>query len=74
MNKYQKAAALDLIKIVAIVVAVSVTMNVLAMYFTVPQILIGLGILLMSYTGYNLFQIRVDQLKTLDEIRESRSK
>ena len=74
MNKYQKAAALDLIKIVAIVVAVSITMNVLAMYFTVPQILIGLGILLMSYTGYNLFQIRVDQLKTLDEIRESRSK
>jgi hypothetical protein len=74
MNKYQKAAALDLIKIVAIVVAVSITMNVLAMYFTVPQILIGLGILLMSYTGYNLFQMRVDQLRTLDEIRESRSK
>jgi hypothetical protein len=74
MNKYQKAAALDLIKIVAIVVAVSITMNVLAMYFTVPQILIGLGILLMSYTGYNLFQMRVDQLKSLDEIRESRSK
>jgi hypothetical protein len=74
MNKYQKAAALDLIKIVAIVVAVSITMNVLAMYFTVPQILIGLGILLMSYTGYNLFQMRVDQLRTLDEIQESRSK
>jgi hypothetical protein len=74
MNKYQKAAALDLIKIVAIVVAVSITMNILAMYFTVPQILIGLGILLMSYTGYNLFQMRVDQLRTLDEIRESRSK
>jgi hypothetical protein len=74
MNKYQKAAALDLIKIVAVVVAVSITMNILAMYFTVPQILIGLGILLMSYTGYNLFQMRVDQLRTLDEIRESRSK
>ena len=74
MNKYQKAAALDLIKIVAIVVAVSITMNVLAMYFTVPQILIGLGILLMSYTGYNLFQMRVDQLRTLDEIQENRSK
>jgi hypothetical protein len=44
------------------------------MYFTVPQILIGLGILLMSYTGYNLFQMRVDQLKSLDEILESRSK
>jgi hypothetical protein len=74
MNKYQKAAALDLIKITGIVVATGVTMNILSLYFTVPQILIGLGILLMSYTGYNLFQMRVDQLRTLDEIRESRSK
>ena len=74
MNKYQKAAALDLIKITGIVVAVSVTLNILALYFTVPEILIGLGILLMSYTGYNLFQLRVDQLKTLDEIRERQSK
>jgi hypothetical protein len=74
MNKYQKAAALDLIKIVAIVVAVSITMNILALYFTVSQILIGLGLILMAYTGYNLFQMRVDQLKSLDEIRENRSK
>jgi hypothetical protein len=74
MNKYQKAAALDLIKITGIVVATSVTMNILAMYFTVPQILIGLGLILMAYTGYNLFQMRVDQLKSLDEIRENRSK
>ena len=74
MNKYQKAAALDLIKIAGIVVATGVTMNILALYFTVPQILIGLGILLMSYTGYNLFLMRVDQLKSLDEIRERQSK
>jgi NADH:ubiquinone oxidoreductase subunit K len=74
MNKYQKAAALDLIKITGIVVTVSVTLNILALYFTVPEILIGLGILLMTYTGYNLFQLRVDQLKTLDEIRERQSK
>ena len=74
MNKYQKAAALDLIKITGIVVATSVTLNILALYFTVPQILIGLGLILMAYTGYNLFQIRVDQLKTLDEIRERQSK
>jgi NADH:ubiquinone oxidoreductase subunit K len=74
MNKYQKAAALDLIKITGIVVTVSITMNILALYFTVPEILIGLGILLMSYTGYNLFQLRVDQLKTMDEIRERQSK
>jgi hypothetical protein len=74
MNKYQKAAALDLIKITGIVVAVSITMNILALYFTVAQILIGLGLILMAYTGYNLFLLRVDQLKTLDEIRERQSK
>jgi hypothetical protein len=74
MNKYQKAAALDLIKITGIVVTVSVTLNILALYFTVPQILIGLGLILMAYTGYNLFQLRVDQLRTLDEIRERQSK
>jgi NADH:ubiquinone oxidoreductase subunit K len=72
MNKYQKAAALDLIKIVAIVAATGITMNILALYFTVPQILIGLGIVLMTYTGYNLFQMRVDQLKTLDELNRDR--
>jgi NADH:ubiquinone oxidoreductase subunit K len=74
MNKYQKAAALDLVKITGIVIATGITMNILALYFTVPEILIGMGILLMTYTGYNLFQLRVDQLKSLDEIRERQSK
>jgi hypothetical protein len=74
MNKYQKAAALDLVKITAIVVATSVTLTVLAQLFTVPQILIGLGLILMTYTGYNLFQMRVDQLKSMDEIRDRQSK
>jgi hypothetical protein len=74
MNKYQKAAALDLIKITGIVVTVSITLNILALYFTVPEILIGLGLILMAYTGYNLFLLRVDQLKSIDEIRERQSK
>ena len=74
MNKYQKAAALDLIKITGIVVTVSITLNILALYFTLPEILIGLGLILMTYTGYNLFLMRVDQLKSLDEIRERQSK
>jgi hypothetical protein len=74
MNKYQKAAALDLVKITGIVVTVSITLNILALYFTVPEILIGLGMILMIYTGYNLFLMRVDQLKSMDEIRERQSK
>jgi hypothetical protein len=74
MNKYQKAATLDILKLVAIGVIVGATMNMLALYFTLSQILFGLGMILMTYTGYILFQLRVDQLKTLDEIRENRSK
>jgi hypothetical protein len=74
MNKYQKAATLDILKLVAIGVIVGATMNILALYFTLAQILFGLGMTLMAYTGYILFQLRVDQLKTLDEIRERQSK
>ena len=74
MNKYQKAATLDILKLVAIGVGVGVTMNILTLYFTLAEILFGLGMILMAYTGYNLFQLRVDQLKTLDEIRERQSK
>ena len=74
MNKYQRAATLDIIKLVALGLVVGVTMNILALYFTLPQILFGMGMILMTYTGYILFQLRVDQLKTLDEIRERQSK
>ncbi len=72
MNKYQKAAALDLIKITGIVVAVGVSMGILALYFTPAQILMGLCFGLLGYTGYNLYLIRVDQHKTLDELNQSR--
>lgn len=72
MNKYQKAATLDILKVVAIGVAVGVTLNILALYFTLPQILFGLGMIGMTYTGYILFQIRVDQYKTLDELNRDR--
>jgi uncharacterized membrane protein len=73
MNKYQKAAALDLLKITGIVVTVGITLNIIALYLTIPQMLAGLMVLLMCYTGYTLFQIRVDQHKTLDELN-NRSK
>jgi hypothetical protein len=45
-------------------------MNILALYFTVPEILAGLAVVLMLYTGYTLFQIRVDQHRTLDELNK----
>jgi hypothetical protein len=72
MNKYQKAAALDLLKITGIVVATGITLNIIALYLTVPQILAGIMVLLMCYTGYTLFQLRVDQHRTLDELTKDR--
>jgi hypothetical protein len=74
MNKYQKAALVDILKMVSIGLGVGITLNILARYFTVPEILFGMGMILMSYLGYTLFQIRVDQYRTLDEIRERQSK
>jgi uncharacterized membrane protein YczE len=72
MNKYQKAALVDILKMVAIGLGVGITLNILALYFTAPQILFGIGMILMAYLGYTLFQIRVDQHKTLDELNNSR--
>jgi uncharacterized membrane protein len=72
MNKYQKAAALDLIKITGIVIATGITMNILAVFLTVPQIITALMFALLIYTGYTLFQIRVDQHKSLDELTRDR--
>jgi hypothetical protein len=72
MNKYQKAALVDILKMVAIGLGVGITLNILALYFTAPQILFGMGMILMAYLGYTLFQIRVDQHRTLDELNNSR--
>ena len=72
MNKYQRAASLDILKVLAIGVALGVVLSTLNLYFTLPQILFGLGMIAMTYTGYILFQIRVDQYKTLDELNKDR--
>lgn len=72
MDKYQKAAALDLIKMTGIVVAVSLGFNILVAYFTAMQIITGGMVLLLAYTGYTLFNIRVDQHRALDELNKDR--
>ena len=72
MDKYQKAAALDLIKVALIAVAVSVTVSIIASYLTASQIIMSLAFVLLVYCGYNLFKIRVDQLRTLDELNRDR--
>jgi MFS-type transporter involved in bile tolerance (Atg22 family) len=72
MNKYQRQAALDLIKMSLVAVSVGFGAAAITTYFTSTQIITGATILILSYCFYTLFNIRVDQLKTLDELRNDR--
>jgi hypothetical protein len=74
MNKYQTRAVLEILGMIALSATTGLALAALSTIFTMSQILFGLGMILMSYCFYTLYKIRVDQLKTLDEIRESRSK
>ena len=74
MNKYQKQAALDIIKAITVGVIVGVVLITLGHYFTFGQIGIGVTFALLVWCGYNLFQLRVDQYRTLDEIKQRNSK
>ena len=74
MNKYQRAAALDLIKAAAIAIAGGLSYVILAQFLTPLQVITVLAIGLLVWCGYNLFQIRVDQYRTLDEIEQRKTK
>jgi hypothetical protein len=74
MNKYQTRAVLEILGMIALSATTGLALAALSTIFTMSQILFGLGMILMSYCFYTLYKIRVDQLRTLDEIRESRSK
>jgi hypothetical protein len=74
MNKYQNRAIIEILGMMALSAAVGFGLAALSTVFTMSQILFGLGMILMSYCFYTLYKIRVDQLRTLDEIQESRSK
>ena len=58
----------------ALSAAVGFGLAALSTVFTMSQILFGMGMILMAYCFYTIYKIRVDQLKTLDEIQENRSK
>ena len=74
MNKYQNRAIIEILAMVLVSAATGFALAALSTIFTMSQILFGLGMILMSYCFYTIYKIRVDQLRTLDEIRESRSK
>jgi hypothetical protein len=72
MNKYQKIAIVEILGMMLLAAAVGFTLSALSTIFTASQILFGLGMILMGYCFYTLYKIRVDQLKTLDELNQSR--
>jgi hypothetical protein len=74
MNKYQNRAIVEILGMILLSAATGFGLAALSTVFTMSQILFGLGMCLMAYCFYTIYKIRVDQLKTLDEIQESRSK
>jgi hypothetical protein len=74
MNKYQNRAIIEILAMICLSAATGFGLAALSTVFTMSQILFGLGMCLMAYCFYTIYKIRVDQLKTLDEIRENRSK
>lgn len=72
MDKYQKTAIVEILGMMLLAAAVGFTLSALSTIFTMSQILFGLGMCLMAYCFYTLYKIRVDQLKTLDEIKNSK--
>jgi hypothetical protein len=72
MNKYQNRALVEILGMILLSAAVGFTLSALSTMFTMSQILFGLGMILMAYCFYTLYKIRVDQLKTLDELNNSR--
>mgnify|MGYP000529584422 CR=1 FL=1 len=72
MNKYQKQAALDMVKIATIILGTIAIIGYIIKLGVEANDLVAAGsFALMAYCIYQLFQIRVGQLKdrdTLDEI------
>jgi hypothetical protein len=74
MNKYQNRAVIEILGMIVLSAATGFALAALSTIFTMSQILFGLGMILMAYCFYTIYKIRVDQLRTLDEIQENRSK
>jgi hypothetical protein len=72
MNKYQNRAILEILGMICLSATTGFALAALSTVFTMSQILFGLGMILMSYCFYTLYKIRVDQLKTLDELTRDR--
>jgi uncharacterized membrane protein YjjB (DUF3815 family) len=75
MNKYQKQALVDMVKVSAIVLgAIAVIGFIIQLGVNGNDILMVGSFALMGYCVYQLYQVRVGQLESEDKITEMERK
>jgi hypothetical protein len=75
MNKYQKQALLDLVKVSTIVLAVIAAVGFIIKMGMSASDLVGAGsFVLMGYCIYQLYLVRVGQLESEDKLTEMERK
>jgi hypothetical protein len=75
MNKYQKQAALDMVKVSTIVLgAIAVVGVIIKLGVEANDVVAAGSFALMGYCIYQLFQVRVSQLESEDKRAEMESR
>ena len=75
MNKYQKQAALDLVKVATIILGTIAVIGFIIKLGMEANDLVAAGsFALMTYCIYQLFQVRVGQLESEDQRKEMESR
>ena len=75
MNKYQKQAALDLVKVATIVLGAIAVVGVIIKMGMEANDLVAIGsFALIGYCIYQLYQVRVGQLESEDKRTEIESR
>ena len=75
MNKYQKQAALDMVKVATIVLgAIAVIGFIIKLGVEANDLVAAGSFALMGYCIYQLFQVRVGQLESEDQRKEMESR
>ena len=75
MNKYQKQAILDLVKVATIILgAIAVIGAIIKLGVEANDLVAAGSFALMGYCIYQLFQVRVGQLESEDQRKEMESR
>ena len=75
MNKYQKQAALDLVKVATVILgAIAVVGAIIKLGVEANDLVAAGSFALMGYCIYQLYQVRVGQLESEDQRKEMESR